>query len=245
MSKHGERAHSKFSASGAERWLACPGSVELSEGIADQANVWSIEGTKAHEVLEAILKKELSREEYFLPLDAPPEMLAHAKRSARFLLGLSKKHPEAKLMVETRVYLSFIHPEMFGTFDGAILDHFGTLHIYDFKYGRHYVSPNKNLQMIFYAIGVAHEHHWNFKKVRLWIDQPRIPNYDGPMFWEIGILDLKKYVEIFSQGVARVLSGKKEYSEGPHCHWCRAKNICPMKSDTKKKKVLAMFAPRR
>ena len=54
--KHKQRAHSKFSASGAERWFACPGSVELSEGVPDKETEWSKEGTLAHEVLEEIMK---------------------------------------------------------------------------------------------------------------------------------------------------------------------------------------------
>src|SRR5665213_1028404 len=190
MKKHGERAHSKFSASGADRWFNCPGSVELSEGQPDKSSPWAIEGTEAHEVLEKIMLQELrsypadmhedEEERHFLQ-KVPKEMYQHAVNAARFILDLGRKL-DAEVLVETRIYLDFIHPEMFGTFDGGVIDYFGTLHVFDYKYGAgHAVSPKENLQMIFYAIGLAAQHHWNFKRVRLWIIQPRIKGYDGPM----------------------------------------------------------------
>lgn len=245
MKKHGERAHSKYSASASSRWLNCSASVELSEGQPDNTNVWSLEGTKAHEGLENVVRaaieagaKEIAHVK-FAP-SFPREMQRHILRSANWLLEKKADHPSAEFLVETRVYLDFIHPEMFGTFDSAIIDHFGTLHIYDFKYGKHYVSPNGNLQMIFYAIGIAYKWKWNFKRVRLWIDQPRSPGYRGPMFWEIDVFELMKYVEIFKRGVDRV-ENKPELKEGEWCFFCKAKNICPKKADNKRKKVLAVF----
>ena len=94
QSNHGARAHSKFSASGAERWFCCPGSVSLSEGLPDKETIYSKEGTEAHEVLERLLKIEAGEsagrrfeaQEYFL--GKPKEMLYHAERAANFILNL-------------------------------------------------------------------------------------------------------------------------------------------------------------
>jgi hypothetical protein len=242
MKKHGERAHSKFSASGAERWFNCPGSVELSEGQPDKSSPWALEGTQAHEVLEKVLRYLILNGHFPNVPDVPKMMREYAKNAAGFIFGLAKKL-EAEVLCEERVYLDFIHPEMFGTYDGAVLDHFGTLHVFDYKYGQgHAVSPKGNLQMVFYAIGLAHKFDWNFKSVRMWIIQPRIKGYDGPMYWELSMRELLNYVEQFEQAVDRVIQFPKEYREGSWCHWCKAKSICPLKDVKKLDKAREVFS---
>jgi len=248
MKKHGERAHSKFSASGAERWFACSGSVALSEGLPDKSSPWAEEGTLAHEVLEEVLTKAIEAGDLFagrfgLEVKATKIMFVHAVDAANFILELGQKL-DAEVLVENKVYLDFIHPEMFGTYDGAVIDHFGTLHVFDYKYGAgHSVSPKRNLQMIFYGLGLAHKFHWNFKKVRLWIIQPRIKGYDGPVFWDISIDDLKGYIRDFEAAVHRVETMPDVYTEGSHCHWCKAKSICPLKREAKIEEAKNIFGP--
>lgn len=237
---HAERAHSKFSASASERWFQCPGSVELSEGLPDKSSVWAKEGTHAHEVLEAIMRTTLSGNdgadvEEWLPVirDAPTDMVRYGREAAEFIFGVADRYPGSEVLVETRIYLDFIHPEMFGTFDGAVVDLFGTLHVFDYKYGAgHFVSPAENLQMIFYGIGLAHRYHWNFKKIRLWIIQPRVRGYDGPLFWHLPTREMMKYVDTFRTAVERV-EKSPEFREGQWCHWCRAKSVCPLKREKK------------
>jgi hypothetical protein len=238
---HGERAHSKYSASGAERWFSCPGSVNLSEGIPSKSSVWAKEGTEAHEVLEQLMIAEIRR----LPTvtSYPTEMLRHGIAARDFIIGLHRQTPHSEIMVETRIYLDFIDPEMFGTFDGAVVDHFGTLHVFDYKYGAGVaVSPKENLQMIFYGIGLAHRFDWNFKRVRLWIVQPRIKGYEGPLYWDISIGELQAWVYQFQKAVDRVKRFPKKYVEGSHCHWCPAKSICPLKTEGKLEKAKAVFS---
>lgn len=240
---HEERKHSKFSASGSERWFNCSGSVALSEGLPDKETEWSKLGTYAHEVLEAVLRNRLTDERFHLLFisKAPKEMVGYANRAADFILGIAKKLLGSEVWVETRIKLSFIHAEMFGTFDSAVIDHFGTLHIFDYKYGKHFVSPIKNLQMIFYALGVAHQFHWNFQRVRVWIIQPREKNYKGPLYWEISMTELRSYVKVFRKAVDRVETKPKVYTEGSWCHWCKAKGRCPLKQTKRDNKATAVF----
>jgi hypothetical protein len=245
---HGERAHSKYSASGAERWFNCSGSVSLSEGLPDKSSPWAIEGTIAHEVLEMILTAFIlagkwDESNYRRPEGVTPEMIRLAVMAARFIYNQHLRTPGSEIMVETKIYLDFIHPEMFGTFDGAVIDHFGILHVHDYKFGAgHSVSPMRNLQMIFYAIGLAYRFHWNFKRVRMWIIQPRIKGYDGPMFWEITIEELRKYVDQFQRAVDRVEQNPNSFTEGSWCHWCKAKSICPLKTEGKLEKAKSIFS---
>lgn len=230
-----ERAHSKLSASGAERWFQCPGSVHLSEGLPDKGSSWAREGTEAHKVLEELLKRGRSN-------SRNKEMLDHAMNAARFIKKLFLSYKDAEFLTEEKVHLSFIHPEMFGTFDSAVIDYFGTLHVFDYKYGAgHPVSPTKNLQMIFYGLGLAYKYQWNFKRVRLWIIQPRIKGYDGPVFWELSLKELMEYIPEFKKAVARVEKSPTVYNEGAHCHWCRAKSICPLKREGKLEQARSIF----
>lgn len=241
---HTTRAHSKFSASGAERWMNCPGSVALSEGLPDKSSPWAKEGTEAHEVLEKVLSGN------WQPSDAhgvPKEMIDHAFRAAYFINSLAKELPSAELLVETRVYLDFIHPEMFGTFDSAVVDHFGTLHVFDYKYGAgHFVTPGTlekpNLQMAFYGIGLAARYEFNFKTVRLWIIQPRVKGFEGPLYLDLPTRVIMNMVRLFKVAVERVEKNPNEYIEGGWCHWCKAKNICPLKQEKKLEKARQAFS---
>ena len=103
------------------------------------------------------------------------------------------------------------------------------------------MSPIENLQMIFYGLGLAHKYQWNFKRVLLWIIQPRIKGYDGPVFWELPILKLKGYIPLFKESVHYVLNEPETYVEGSWCHWCKAKSICPAKLDKKAQEAKRIF----
>lgn len=257
---HSTRAHSKYAASSAERWFACPGSVAISEGIHDEDSPYAKEGTEAHEVLEGLMIRAVKENWKQVPEVAvnllsargiaPQAMIDHAQKATNTILAIRNETPEADLLVETRIYLSFIHPEAFGTFDSAIVDHFGTLTVFDFKYGQGVpVSPgtveHPNLQMVFYGLGLAHQYQWNFKKVRLSIIQPRIARYDGPLFLEMTIEELKGYAEVFRRAIDRVEKEPNTYVEGPHCRWCKAfrvRKICPLKIDKKIDQARNLFA---
>ena len=245
MSKdHSQRRHSKYSASGAERWFNCSASVVASEGIPSKDNIYSLEGTKGHEVLE-VMVKHLEKDKTSFPAfdgTVPREMIQFAFETAKFILDVKRGLVDAELLIESRVFLDFIHPEAFGSLDYAIVDEFGTLHIMDYKYGKSLVSPKENLQFIFYALAVAHKYQWNFKRVRMWTLQPRIRNFDGFVFWEISIHELKQYVKVFKDAIDRVENEPDKYTEGPWCHYCAAKGVCPLKQDAKLEKAKAAFS---
>lgn len=221
------KAHSPYSASGAERWFNCPGSVALSWDQPDRTSPAAEQGTKAHEVLEIILKTSGTPKVSLYD----QEMLDHGVQAAAFVINLQRKHEGSELLCETRADMSFIEPSMFGTLDVAIVQLFGVLYIIDYKYGRgHRVSPKDNLQMIFYAIAIARKYKWNFKTVRLYIVQPRIGDGE-PSYHEMTILELKRWVKVFKKAVERVKLEPKTYKEGDWCYFCKGKHICPLKKD--------------
>lgn len=232
---HSVRKHAKLSASGAERWTLCTASVQLNEGLPDKDSIWSREGTTAHELLEMILIHHQKDPYATLPIPDkyPREMVHHVLGVVQWLLKLHAANPGSELLVETAVSLAYIHPDIGGTFDSAIVDLFGTLHVVDFKYGQgHPVSPTGNLQMVVYGLGLAKMFDYNFKEVKLWIVQPRIKGFAGPVYWKLSMEMLRQYELVFANAVKKIETDP-QFAEGPHCHFCKGKAGCPLKLESK------------
>lgn len=234
QSNHKERAHSKFSASGSERWLNCAASVELEESMPKDKNYdsfWSLEGTAAHEVLESFLLSSRWSDvyaKYEFDLRVDEAMLEHCRKCAVKVKTLARDN-KAPILVEKKVFNTFIHDEMFGTCDVIIPVYGKTLHILDFKYGQgKIVSPVDNTQLIQYALGAAESYGWElqFEKVALHILQPRAGKDPDPYI--ITMYDLKnKWLPLWEKGVARIVRGGNKPFPGSHCYWCKAKSKCP------------------
>lgn len=225
------KAHAKLSASGSERWLNCPGSVALSENAPPQRESgYAKEGTDAHAVLEVILKNH-GKKPYsaarMLKGKYPDAMVEHALRAYKEIEV--RIPPGATVLTETKVDLTFVGPDMFGTVDCAIVDEFGTLWVIDYKYGAGVpVDPDENTQLIYYALGIAHKYHFNFADVKLVIIQPRAPHEKGPIReWNMTIEQLMAWEVKFRQGVERVEDPCAELTDGDWCRWCPAATICP------------------
>lgn len=248
-----ERAHSKFSASGSERWLNCPPSVELEEASPPSPDTpWSIEGTQAHDLLECMLLVYLNPKGELGEIGA----LKRAEAGATQIMKVNVRNVYWRILelhervggelhVEKRSHQKFIHPEMFGTLDVSIVVLFKELHIIDLKYGKnHVVSPTGNTQLIQYALGEAEFYDWNFDEVHLHIMQPRcaVKVEKWHKTWSLGIGDLyRKWFPYFQEGVARVVDGDGELKPGNWCHWCRAKQTCPARKNRHRERVLGIF----
>lgn len=250
---HSDRAHSKFSASGSERWLNCAASVEIEESSPPSPDTpWSKEGTHAHEGHEALLTYILNRDSFDAQtawedwkLSALFEMIAFVKQSVTLALKLYRKAgPNAEIQVEKRIYNTDIHEEMFGTGDVAIIQLYKNLDVFDFKYGQgHIVSPKDNTQLVQYALGLAAEFNWNFQTVTMHISQPRAGK-NWHKHWKIDCEELRTYWRpLFVRGVARVVRGGNKPQPGAHCYWCRGAKFktCPVKKELVNEKVQSVF----
>lgn len=235
------RKHSKWAASASERWINCPGSVSLSEKMPPSPDSsYAKEGTDAHYCLEQLFTHIDISELYD---NFPKEMVDRARKAYLDIVDRAPKG--AVILAETRADLSFIQPEMFGTFDAAIIEEFGLLEVIDFKYGAGIpVDPENNTQMIFYALGIAAKYHFNFSKVRLTIIQPRAEHERGPVrSWDMTIAELKKWIVIFHDAVTKSLSPKPATKAGSWCRWCPAAAICPELSKKSLAAAQIAFAP--
>lgn len=224
------KKHAKFAASSSDRWVNCPGSLKLSEKAPPQkSGAAADEGTKAHELMEFALQTDIkSVVKFFQNDEYPLEMRKHVQGFVDFVRNDLKPHHE--LLVEEKVHLDFIHPtEAFGTVDVAIIEPFGALHIIDFKYGQGFVNHRDNSQMIFYALGIAHKHQYDFEEVHTTIYQPRAGSSDPARTDSFSVEKLKSWAKTFKQAVkaCETADVQKDLNAGAWCKFCPAKVICP------------------
>lgn len=231
----GEKAHSELAASAAERWLSCPGSVRLCRTVPPSPpNRWSIEGTEAHAVMETWLKTGKE------PKDAPSEMRYHVSKMVYFVQDELEKGGD--LFVETKIKLpEDIGPDMFGTVDAAIVEPCGTLHIIDLKYGVSPVSPERNLQLSYYALGFAERFKYLFDRIKLTVSQPRITSSFPNRTWETLPRYLEQTKKLFQAGVKRTQYPNAPLNEGKFCYWCPAREVCPLKSEKNLQRTRELF----
>lgn len=239
------KAHAKLSASGSERWLECPASVELCERAPKQReSEYAKEGTDAHSCLEVILKNHTNKPytaAQMLKKKFPDEMVAHALTAYKEIEA--RLSPGVTLLTETKVDLTFVGPDMFGTVDCAIVEEFGRLIVIDYKYGAGVpVDPENNTQLLYYALGLAHKYNYNFTEVVLMIIQPRAPHERGPVReWVIGIDELVSWEKKFKDGVERVNDPLADFNAGDWCRWCPGAVMCPAIKDRALKEAQVDF----
>lgn len=248
--------HAVYSASGSERWLKCPASIELCKKAPPQReSVYAAEGTKAHACFEFLLKnrgqlkiaKKVARRNFM-----DDEMVGHAVDAVEWILEQVGDDESAEVLCETKVDSSFFTCDgQFGTLDATIVREFDRLTVIDYKYGAGVVvdpagtDGRGNSQLVYYALGVSQLYHHNFSEVELVVIQPRAYTGDGKTTrtFTLSIEDLLAWVPVFQAGVARTNDPKAKAIPGSHCKFCDATPICPgMKEETFQKAQIA-FAP--
>jgi hypothetical protein len=222
--------HHKYSASGADRWLKCPGSIQLSENAPpEEESKYAMEGTKAHLalylILKAFLKNGRPRVAAAVMSDFyPAKLIEHAMEC--FKRVEARLTPDAILLNESRVTVPGVG---FGTLDVGIVEEFGELTIMDYKYGAGVaVEVEDNIQLQYYAIGACEDWHWSFERVRLVIDQPRAYHSKGLVRETmVSIGELQAMKKKLQEGVKKCEEPKPKLRAGDHCRWCKAITICP------------------
>lgn len=233
------KAHAKYSASGAHRWLTCAASVALSEGMPSTESRAAREGTEAHAWLETYLRKPTVTKP-IADTGVDMTLVHHAYAAAEQIRELQVRG--ADLLIEEKISLECVGPDMFGTVDAAIVEHFKKLTVIDFKYGKSVVSPVENPQLIYYALGLAHLYDFEFEEIELKIIQPRAKvRGETIRSWSIGPRDLEEWIHIFKAGRDRCEDFVADVVSGDHCFFCPAKSVCPAHAEKREFQTVAAF----
>lgn len=236
-------AHALLSASGAHRWLNCPGSVTLERDLPDTSTEYAREGTLAHAIAELKLKKyffnDLDTKEYKTTLKELEENSLYQNEMKGYtdiyIDAIKNKalsfNDKPYINIEEQVDFSEYVPEGFGTADCVMI--FGKeLIIADLKYGKGVVvDAENNPQLMLYALGAYCKYSmlYNIEKITMTIIQPRLDNIKS---WAIETAELLKFGERIKPIAQEAYHGSAKFKTGEHCKFCKAKAICKERART-------------
>lgn len=224
-------AHSKVGASSTKRWMTCPGSVVLSEGIESKSSDFAAEGTLAHELADNLL-------------NGKPAMFPAGDMNMAVMVYVDYvKSLGGVLATEQRFHLKELHDSLFGTSDAVVWQpDTKTLHVVDYKHGQGVaVEIEGNTQLRYYAVGALLHSGYPANNIVMTIVQPRCPHPDGPirsetisaidlLDWSADLVDAVNRTEEAEQ--ARKTMSDEVFADtyleaGDHCRWCPAAALCP------------------
>lgn len=247
--------HARLSASGAKKWINCPGSIQLEENFEDKPSQFAEEGTNAHALGEAKIRlatKEYNRTKYhnaIRNLEITEDMEDYAESYKNYVIerynSALQKTPDAILMLEQRLDFSKYVPDGFGTGDAVIIAE-GKLEIIDLKYGKGVeVSAVDNPQLRLYALGAyeAFDMLYGFDTVEMTIYQPRLDNISSE---SISVAELLEWSESVKK--AAQLANDDSVIEcvaGKHCDtgFCKARPVCRAYAEERQKMAVYDFKP--
>lgn len=245
--------HARLSASGAKKWINCPGSIQLEENFEDKPSQFAEEGTNAHALGEAKIRlatKEYNRTKYhnaIRNLEITEDMEDYAESYKNYVIerynSALQKTPDAILMLEQRLDFSKYVPDGFGTGDAVIIAE-GKLEIIDLKYGKGVeVSAVDNPQLRLYALGAyeAFDMLYGFDTVEMTIYQPRLDNISSE---SISVAELLEWGESVKK--AAQLANDDSVIEcvaGKHCDtgFCKARPVCRAYAEERQKMAVYDF----
>lgn len=255
-------AHARLSASAAHRWMPCPGSVELSEGMPDNTSAAAAQGTFAHHIAAECLK---GRTVVMLlehgPLDpvawlgnktiidghtveCDQEMVDGVRVYLQAILDDLQLGDQIWVEVDVTPALQKLEPRLGGNSDFIrYRPSTRQLRVRDLKYGAGvFVDAEDNVQAMTYALGALLMTGVKCDEVVVTIDQPRIETEDGTTrdfkFPAIDIIDFAADLVDAALAVkpgAAVVPGKKQ------CGFCPARRTCPKLTENMHAIVAADF----
>ena len=227
--------HAIVSTSSSGIWKVCTPSVRLGLTVPEEdRSAYAEEGTKAHSICEAKLKKLLGIRTR-VPKAPDPEMDVCTTEYRDFVEeewnSLKAETPDADLYIEQMLDLSDWIPEGFGTSDAVVVSD-TKLVVIDFKYGKGVmVNAEDNSQLRLYALGAWKKFGimYDFSTVKTIIFQPRLGNISSE---ELALADLLEWGETYIKPKAQLAyDGEGEFVVGEHCRFCRAGAVCRARAE--------------
>lgn len=230
--------HAFLSASASHRWLNCPPSAKLCEGVPDTPSPYAQEGTDCHELCAYLVEKALGKK-----VKDPTKNLAYynaemqncAEEYCSFVLEQleeAKKYcSDPMVFIEQKLDFSRWVENGFGTGDCLILAD-QVLQIIDYKHGLGVlVESDHNSQMMCYALGAleAFDGIYDIDRVTMTIFQPRRDNIST---WSCSKEELLQWAdEVLAPTAALAYEGKGDFKAGEHCQFCKVKATCRKRAE--------------
>lgn len=225
-------AHSTFSASASERWLACPGSVRLAaQAEPATESEYAVEGTLAHELATKCFARGDDAAKYighFGPRSVTAEMAAAVQIYLDTVRG-DKKRLGGVLLVEQRVTMPGIDKRMFGTLDAA-LSLPNSLIVYDYKHGKGVPVSVESPQLLYYALGfiLSRPLAQRTLNVELVVVQPRCTFFDQTVRRRVvPPEEIYDFILRLRAGVRAAEAKDAPRVPGKWCRFCPAASLCP------------------
>lgn len=240
-------AHAKLSASGAHRWLLCPGSVAMEAKIpSDGGSTYAAEGTFAHSLAELELKyfltKELKTFQYWAKRDVLKMNEYYSESMKEYinqyvedvLVERLELGEGTKAYLEQRVEFDRYVQDGFGTAD-VILVNGNRATIIDLKYGKGVeVDAKDNPQLKLYAIGVL-EKFPDVDTVKTMIIQPRLNHKSEDIYTAKELHDWGRSIQKTAlkayMGIGELRAGETQ------CKFCKARFGCYVRATYMSNKV--------
>jgi hypothetical protein len=237
--------HSELGASSYKRWKACPGSVRLSRGVERKSSAYADEGTRAHELAEALLCGVRS----FDYSNKPGDMVEAVMTYVNYVSQLRAQGP-AWEQIEAKLDLAEYHPKLFGT--GDYVCYFPStkiLHVVDYKHGAGVPVEIEedglgNVQLLYYAAAALHKARVPVRAVVITIVQPRCPHPDGPVrSWSCDGVFMLDFLADLVADAEKTEDPDAPLNPGSHCRWCPAVGFCPAIKSRAVVEAAKVFAP--
>lgn len=229
-----DERHAVLGASSSYRWMACPGSVRLSEGLPKSPpSEHALEGTAAHELAEQCLRDGEDAGAFIgsHPDDSGFLVTQDMAVAVQVYLDYVRSVPGA-LHIERQFNLDALDPPMpmFGTADAVRWDGgTRTLEVIDYKHGVGVVVyAAGNPQLLYYALGAVLALRVRPEVIRTTVVQPRAHRDEAIDTAEYTWEDLIAFKdELLEASHAAAQDDAPVGPVGDHCRWCPAKAICP------------------
>ena len=224
--------------SSAGKWVNCPGSAKMEEGLPDGDTSCADEGTVAHWIAAKILKgeelPEIGTQWEVENKEVVPVLVDSGLPTVTFtreMLDYVRKYTDSLSVSQIGESHTEEHVKIFDNLEGTpdnFYFHDKVLFVSDLKYGYQQIDAKDNYQLLLYAYGIIQEYkefYW-IDDVVLTIYQPRLDRIDSYTYtreeFEEKIANLRVAAE-FTQATNPGLV------PGDHCakYYCKARATCP------------------
>ena len=227
----GPVAHASLGASGAARWMNCPGSINLERAVGESYESEAArQGTAAHAVAELILRGNTvepgGKVEGVVVTEDMLEAVSVFTDYCAMLQDVSNRFG-----IEEQFSLDALNPPapMFGTTDfWSWHEGSGILEVVDLKHGMGIVEVNHNKQLLYYALGAVLSTGYAPKTIKVTIIQPRAGHSDGAIrSFEVDLLELAEFANELLAAARATQDPNAPRIPGSWCKWCKAAGKCP------------------